>query len=164
MLPGSSDTGCDDVVGPDGMEKFCEDIGVEPENVSVVSVCCRSEPDAIRSDTASALCPGGDAGSGVEAGRPEHGLLHPAGVAERHGLAAVRRAAALPPAADLRSQRVTPLCSAVVRCDSTERLRNSLDYLRSVLNDSTSFKLIYRYAFDFARVSRATALAHGRVT
>lgn len=46
-------------------------------------------------------------------------------------------------------------CSAVARCDSTERLRNSLDYLRSVLNDSTSFKLIYRYAFDFARVSPA---------
>lgn len=44
--------------------------------------------------------------------------------------------------------------SAFVRCDSTERLRNSLDYLRSVLNDSTSFKLIYRYAFDFARVSQ----------
>lgn len=39
------------------------------------------------------------------------------------------------------------------RCDSTEKLRNSLDYLRSVLNDATSFKLIYRYAFDFARVS-----------
>lgn len=27
----------DDVVGPEGMEKFCEDIGVEPENVSVYS-------------------------------------------------------------------------------------------------------------------------------
>lgn len=26
--------GTDDVVGPEGMEKFCEDIGVEPENVS----------------------------------------------------------------------------------------------------------------------------------
>lgn len=25
--------GPDDVVGPEGMEKFCEDIGVEPENV-----------------------------------------------------------------------------------------------------------------------------------
>uniref|UniRef100_H2L3B0 DCN1-like protein n=1 Tax=Oryzias latipes TaxID=8090 RepID=H2L3B0_ORYLA len=41
-----------------------------------------------------------------------------------------------------------------LQCDSTERLRNSLDYLRSVLNDSTSFKLIYRYAFDFARQSK----------
>ena len=29
-----SEIGCDDVVGPEGMEKFCEDIGVEPENVS----------------------------------------------------------------------------------------------------------------------------------
>lgn len=25
--------GPDEVVGPEGMEKFCEDIGVEPENV-----------------------------------------------------------------------------------------------------------------------------------
>lgn len=39
------------------------------------------------------------------------------------------------------------------RCDTTEKLRNTLDYLRSLLNDSTNFKLIYRYAFDFARVS-----------
>lgn len=29
--------GTDDVVGPEGMEKFCEDIGVEPENVSLPS-------------------------------------------------------------------------------------------------------------------------------
>lgn len=48
---------------------------------------------------------------------------------------------------------VLHLSHALARCDSTERLRNSLDFLRSVLNDSTSFKLIYRYAFDFARVS-----------
>ena len=27
----------DDVVGPEGMEKFCEDIGVEPENVRMAS-------------------------------------------------------------------------------------------------------------------------------
>lgn len=32
-----SEIGCDDVVGPEGMEKFCEDIGVEPENVSSFS-------------------------------------------------------------------------------------------------------------------------------
>lgn len=29
-------SGPDEVVGPEGMEKFCEDIGVEPENVSTV--------------------------------------------------------------------------------------------------------------------------------
>lgn len=33
-----SKIGCDDVVGPEGMEKFCEDIGVEPENVSPILV------------------------------------------------------------------------------------------------------------------------------
>ncbi|XP_034762016.1 DCN1-like protein 4 isoform X4 [Acipenser ruthenus] len=38
-----------------------------------------------------------------------------------------------------------------LQCDTTEKLRNSLEYLRSVLNESTHFKLIYRYAFDFAR-------------
>lgn len=26
----------EEVIGPDGMEKFCEDIGVEPENVSLL--------------------------------------------------------------------------------------------------------------------------------
>lgn len=34
LLTCLSKIGCDDVVGPEGMEKFCEDIGVEPENVS----------------------------------------------------------------------------------------------------------------------------------
>ncbi|NXD70898.1 DCNL4 protein, partial [Eolophus roseicapillus] len=38
-----------------------------------------------------------------------------------------------------------------LQCDTTEKLRNSLDYLRSLLNEPTNFKLIYRYAFDFAR-------------
>lgn len=28
--------GSDDIVGPESMEKFCEDIGVEPENVSKI--------------------------------------------------------------------------------------------------------------------------------
>jgi hypothetical protein len=26
----------EDVLGPEGMEKFCEDIGVEPENVRII--------------------------------------------------------------------------------------------------------------------------------
>uniref|UniRef100_A0A3B4B875 DCN1-like protein n=1 Tax=Periophthalmus magnuspinnatus TaxID=409849 RepID=A0A3B4B875_9GOBI len=56
-----------------------------------------------------------------------------------------------PSAGDDMSMTDMSLTICLVRCDSTERLRNSLDYLRSVLNDSTSFKLIYRYAFDFAR-------------
>lgn len=33
------------MVGPEGMEKFCEDIGVEPENVSV---CSFSHPHSVK--------------------------------------------------------------------------------------------------------------------
>ncbi len=39
--------------------------------------------------TSVSACPGGDAGSGVEAGCPEYGIFHSAGVAERHGFTAV---------------------------------------------------------------------------
>ena len=34
VSPGADE---DDVIGPEGMEKFCEDIGVEPENVRLAS-------------------------------------------------------------------------------------------------------------------------------
>ena len=39
------------------------------------------------------------------------------------------------------------------RCDSITKLRDKLDFLRAQLLDSHNFKMIYRYAFDFARVS-----------
>ncbi|XP_061834063.1 DCN1-like protein 4 isoform X3 [Nerophis lumbriciformis] len=91
--------GCDDVVGPEGMEKFCEDIGVEPENVVMLVLAWKLDAQSMGYFTLQEWLRG-------------MSMLH---------------------------------------CDSTERLRNSLDYLRSVLNDGTSFKLIYRYAFDFAR-------------
>lgn len=35
------------------------------------------------------LCPGGDAGSGMEVGCPEYGIFHSTGVAERHEFTAV---------------------------------------------------------------------------
>lgn len=95
--------GCDDVVGPEGMEKFCEDIGVEPENVVMLVLAWKLDAQSMGYFTLQEWLRG----------------------------------------------------MGSLQCDSTERLRNSLDYLRSVLNDSTSFKLIYRYAFDFARVSGA---------
>lgn len=38
-----------------------------------------------------------------------------------------------------------------LQCDSIGKLQNKLQYLRSLLQDSASFKSIYRYAFDFAR-------------
>lgn len=39
------------------------------------------------------------------------------------------------------------------RCDSICKVQSKLDYLRSLLNDHVTFKSIYRYAYDFARVS-----------
>lgn len=119
------------------------------------------------------LWPGCDAGSGLEVRCPEYGIFHPTGVAERHELTAVCHLNTFCHCMLFFSTLLYLLelpwflpsisiylnaFSAFVRCDSTERLRNSLDYLRSVLNDSTSFKLIYRYAFDFARVSPAVLL------
>uniref|UniRef100_UPI0037E84FF4 DCN1-like protein 4 isoform X3 n=1 Tax=Semicossyphus pulcher TaxID=241346 RepID=UPI0037E84FF4 len=94
-----SKIGCDEVVGPEGMEKFCEDIGVEPENVVMLVLAWKLDAQSMGYFTLQEWLRG----------------------------------------------------MGSLQCDSTERLRNSLDYLRSVLNDSTSFKLIYRYAFDFAR-------------
>nr|CAG4648233.1 EOG090X0DAO [Moina brachiata]SVE93254.1 EOG090X0DAO [Moina brachiata] len=38
-----------------------------------------------------------------------------------------------------------------IQCDSLVRLQAKLPHLQSYLDDSTSFKSIYRYAFDFAR-------------
>ncbi|XP_075853930.1 DCN1-like protein 4 isoform X5 [Microcebus murinus] len=91
--------GTDDVVGPEGMEKFCEDIGVEPENVVMLVLAWKLDAQNMGYFTLQEWLKG-----------------------------------------------MTSL-----QCDTTEKLRNTLDYLRSLLNDSTNFKLIYRYAFDFAR-------------
>uniref|UniRef100_A0A8C7V6V6 DCN1-like protein n=1 Tax=Oncorhynchus mykiss TaxID=8022 RepID=A0A8C7V6V6_ONCMY len=89
----------DDVVGPEGMEKFCEDIGVEPENVVMLVLAWKLDAQSMGYFTLQEWLKG----------------------------------------------------MGSLQCDSTERLRNSLDYLRSVLNNTSNFKLIYRYAFDFAR-------------
>jgi DCN1-like protein 4/5 len=38
-----------------------------------------------------------------------------------------------------------------LQCDTAPKVQYKLDYLRSLLNDSNTFKCIYRYAYDFAR-------------
>lgn len=40
-----------------------------------------------------------------------------------------------------------------IQCDSVLRLQERLDWLRNSLDDPNLFKGIYRYAYDFARVS-----------
>ncbi|CAO2639679.1 DCN1-like protein 4, partial [Lemmus lemmus] len=91
--------GTDDVVGPEGMEKFCEDIGVEPENVVMLVLAWKLDAQNMGYFTLQEWLKG----------------------------------------------------MTALQCDTTEKLRATLDYLRSLLNDTTNFKLIYRYAFDFAR-------------
>ena len=41
-----------------------------------------------------------------------------------------------------------------LQCDSVAKVQSKIEYLKSFLNDSNIFKNIYRYAYDFARVSR----------
>lgn len=90
-----------DTLGPDGMEKFCEDIGVEPENVVMLVLAYRMQARQMGFFT------------------QEEWLR---GLGE-------------------------------MQCDSIQKLQIRLDYLRCLLNDQNVFKAIYRYAYDFARVS-----------
>uniref|UniRef100_A0A1B6CRL4 Defective in cullin neddylation protein n=1 Tax=Clastoptera arizonana TaxID=38151 RepID=A0A1B6CRL4_9HEMI len=88
-----------EVLGPDGMEKFCEDIGVEPENVVMLVLAWKMNARQMGFFTLQEWLRG----------------------------------------------------LSELQCDTVQKVKNKVDYLRSVLNDQTSFKSIYRYAYDFAR-------------
>lgn len=89
----------EDTLGPEGMEKFCEDIGVEPENIVMLSLAYKLDAKSMGFFTLAEWLKG-----------------------------------------------MTEL-----QCDCTLKVRQKLDYLRSLLDDPAHFKNIYRYAFDFAR-------------
>lgn len=83
------------------MEKFCEDIGVEPENVVMLVLAYRMQARQMGFFTQEEWLRGlGD-----------------------------------------------------MQCDTILKLQHRLEYLRCLLNDQNVFKAIYRYAYDFARVS-----------
>ncbi|GIY61637.1 DCN1-like protein 4 [Caerostris extrusa] len=88
-----------DVITPESMEKFCEDIGVEPENVVMLVLAWKMDAKQMGFFTRTEWFRG---------------------------------------LSDL-------------ECDSIEKIRNKIDYLRSLLNEPIVFKNIYRYAYDFAR-------------
>lgn len=88
-----------DTLGPEGMEKYCEDIGVEPENVVMLVLAWKMGAHNMGFFTMQEWLRG-----------------------------------------------LTDL-----QCDTVHKLQGKLDYLRSLLNDQTLFKSIYRYAYDFAR-------------
>ncbi|XP_035896864.1 DCN1-like protein 5 isoform X1 [Anopheles stephensi] len=88
-----------DTLGPEGMEKFCEDIGVEPENVAMLVLAYKMGAKQMGFFTQSEWLKG-----------------------------------------------LTDL-----QCDTASKVQCKLEYLRNMLNDPNSFKIIYRYAYDFAR-------------
>lgn len=88
----------------------------------------------------------------VASGSSKHGVLHKRRVAQGNDDITVRNLI-LSVYLWLRLQIRLNVFSSTCRCDCTERLQSKLDYLRSELNDAATFKNIYRYAFDFARVS-----------
>ncbi|CAH1776609.1 unnamed protein product [Owenia fusiformis] len=89
----------DDIIGPEGMEKFCEDIGVEPENIVMLSLAWKLEAKQMGFFTLAEWLKG-----------------------------------------------MTEL-----QVDSIGKMQGRLEYLRSLIDEPTAFKNIYRYAFDFAR-------------
>lgn len=83
------------------MEKFCEDIGVEPENVVMLVLAYKM-------------------------GATQMGFF---------------------------SQYEWLKGLTELECDSAVKMQSKLDYLKSILNDPNIFKSIYRYSYDFAKVS-----------
>lgn len=99
-----------DTLGPEGMEKFCEDIGVEPENVVMLVLAYRMNARQMGFFTLSEWLKG----------------------------------------------------FSELQCDSISKVQQKLEYLRNQLNDPHTFKGIYRYAYDFARV-RAMLSEHTQI-
>lgn len=96
-------------LGPDGMERFCEDIKLEPENIAMLCIAYKMNAKNMGYFTQSEWIKG--------LGDPE------------------------------------------VHCDTPTKLQNKLYYFYNLMNDPPTFKLIFRYAYDFARVS-SIALHH----
>lgn len=91
-------------LGPDGMETFCQDIKLEPEDIAMLCIAYKMNAKNMGYFTQAEWMKG--------LGDPE------------------------------------------VQCDTPTKLQNKLNYFYNLMNDPQSFKLIFRYAYDFARVSR----------
>lgn len=84
------------------MERFCQDIGVEPENVVMLVLAYKMGARRMGYFTQSEWLKG-----------------------------------------------LTDL-----QCDTISKIQMKIGYLISLINESSTFKSIYRYAYDFARVSK----------
>lgn len=92
-------------LGPDGMERFCLDIGVDPEDIVMLVIAYKMN-------------------------------------AKRMGYFS-------------QSEFVRGLSDSEILCDSPAKLQNKLEYFYNLMNDPQIFKMIFRYGYDFARVSLA---------
>nr|CAG4646562.1 EOG090X0DAO [Macrothrix elegans] len=88
-----------DIIGPEGVEIFCRDLGVEPENISLLVLSWKM-------------------------GAKQMGYF-------------------------TLQEWLTGLTD--LQCDSLNKLQGKINYLHALLQDSSNFKSIYRYAFDFSR-------------
>lgn len=89
-------------LGPDGMERFCEDIKLEPENIAMLCIAYKMNAKNMGYFT--------------------------------------------------QAEWIKGLADPEVQCDTPTKLQNKLNYFYNLMNDAQSFKLIFRYAYDFARV------------
>nr|CAG4649672.1 EOG090X0DAO [Scapholeberis mucronata]SVE93873.1 EOG090X0DAO [Scapholeberis mucronata] len=92
-------TSSSDTIGPEGVEKLCHDLNVEPENIALLVLSWKM-------------------------GAKQMGFF---------------------------TLQEWLLGLTDLQCDSLAKLQGKLSYLHSLLLDSTHFKSIYRYAFDFSR-------------
>lgn len=87
-------------LGPDGMERFCIDIGVKPEDIVMLVLAYKM-------------------------GATQMGFF---------------------------SQYEWLKGLTELECDTAAKMHAKLDYLKEILNDPNTFRNIYRYAYDFAKV------------
>lgn len=98
-------------LGPDGMERFCADINLEPENIAMLCIAYKMNAKNMGYFTQAEWIRG--------LGDPE------------------------------------------VLCDTSQKLQNKLSYFYNLLDDPQIFKMLFRYAYDFARVSHLTFCSPG---
>ncbi|XP_030189825.1 DCN1-like protein 5 isoform X3 [Lynx canadensis] len=121
------------------MEKFCEDIGVEPENIIMLVLAWKLEAESMGFFTKEEWLKGMTSLHFLSPPHQEEGILH-----------RCKQTGEVPPPGGLHKEFLGDT-GDTAGCDCTEKLQNKFDFLRSQLNDISSFKNIYRYAFDFAR-------------
>lgn len=90
------------ILGPDGMERFCQDIKLEPEDIAMLCIAYKMN-------------------------------------AKNMGYFS-------------QQEWTKGLADPEVMVDTPEKLQNKLYYFYNLMNDPQTFKFIFRYAYDFARV------------